>query len=74
MSPTHLPRGNGGIGRPQQTKALPASGAWTPAAPVFERRFFPVVAVPRSILARPKRNKSTKTLCCVLNGRTTSSE
>lgn len=46
MSPTHLPRGNGGIGRPQQTKALPASGAWTPAAPVFERRFFPLVAVP----------------------------
>jgi homoserine O-acetyltransferase/O-succinyltransferase len=35
-----------GLGRPPVHKALPASGAWTPAQPAFHRQFLALRAVP----------------------------
>ncbi len=35
-----------GLGRPPGRKPLPASGAWTPAQPVHDRKFFSLRAVP----------------------------
>jgi homoserine O-acetyltransferase len=36
----------GGLGRDRQLRLLPASGAWTPADPAFERQFLTLRAVP----------------------------